>query len=61
MKNTMYALGAAAFLAMMSVVGNMEAQDRQAERENYCEMVGIWDDTNGEYGWPPYDGREECQ
>jgi len=61
MKGMMYALGSAAFLGMMAVVGNMEAQDRNAERENYCERVAIWDDTSGEYGWPPYDGREGCQ
>jgi hypothetical protein len=61
MKAALYAVGAAAFLAMMSWVGNMEAQDRKAELENYCEMVAIWDESNGEYGWPPYDGREGCQ
>jgi len=61
MKSIIYALGAAAFIGMMAMVGNMEAQDRKAELENYCEMVAIWDESNGEYGWPPYDGREECQ
>jgi len=61
MKSIIYALGAAAFIGMMAMVGNMQAQDRKAELENYCEMVAIWDESNGEYGWPPYDGREECQ
>lgn len=28
----------------------------------YCEMVGIWIDSNGEYGWPDYRGNyhEAC-
>jgi hypothetical protein len=54
-------LMAGALALMFGVVGWMDAEDVQAERENYCEMVGIWDDTNGEYGWPPYDGREGCE
>ena len=28
----------------------------------YCEMVGIWIETGGEYGWPDYRGsyHTEC-
>jgi len=54
-------LMAGALALMFGVVGWMDAEDVKAERENYCEMVGIWDETNGEYGWPPYDGREGCE
>jgi len=59
MKPILYALGAALFLAMLSSVGNMEAEDRKQERERYCEMLDIWNETNGEYGWPPYKG--DCE
>ena len=59
MKPILYALGAALFLAMLSIVGNMEAEDRRQERERYCEMLDIWNETDGEYGWPPYKG--ECE
>ena len=59
MKPILYALGAALFLAMLSIVGNMEAEDRKQERERYCEMLDIWNETDGEYGWPPYKG--ECE
>ena len=58
MKAILYALGAALFLAMMSIVGNMNAEDKKAERDRYCEMLEIWEETDGEYGWPPYKG--EC-
>jgi len=59
MKPILYALGAALFLGMLSIVGNMEAEDKRQERERYCEMVEIYHETDGGAGWPPYDG--ECE
>ena len=59
MKPILYALGAALFLAMLSIVGNMEAEDRKQERQRYCEMLELWNETDGQYGWPPYKG--ECE
>jgi len=59
MKPILYALGAALFLAMLSIVGNMNAEDKRQERERYCEMLDIWNETDGEYGWPPYKG--DCE
>ena len=59
MKPILYALGAALFLAMLSIVGNMNAEDKKQERERYCEMLDIWNETDGQYGWPPYKG--ECE
>jgi len=58
MKPILYALGAALFLGMLSIVGNMEAEDKRQERERYCQMVDMHHETGGEYGWPPYNG--EC-
>lgn len=26
----------------------------------YCEMVTVWNETGGEYGWPDYRGNGEC-
>jgi len=59
MKPILYALGAALFLAMLSIVGNMNAEDKRQERERYCQMVDMWNETDGQYGWPPYKG--ECE
>ena len=59
MKPILYAIGAALFLAMLSIVGNMNAEDKRQERERYCEMLDIWNETDGEYGWPPYKG--DCE
>jgi len=39
----------------LTSTGQSEAE---REREQYCEMVDAWHDTDGEAGWPPYDG--EC-
>lgn len=29
-----------------------------AEYDPYCDMVSIWEETNGNFGWPPF--RGEC-
>ena len=34
--------------------------DEEMLQRQYCEMVDIWDRSGGEYGWPPYRGREIC-
>ena len=50
----------AACLAGLYVTGGDQSEaERQAEL--YCEMVTIWDQTDGEAGWPPYKGREGCE
>ena len=59
MKPILYAIGAALFLAMLSIVGNMNAEDKRQERERYCQMLELWNETDGQYGWPPYKG--ECE
>jgi hypothetical protein len=31
--------------------------DHDAEAHNqHCAMVQLWNETNGEYGWPDYNG-----
>lgn len=53
-----YAIGAIAiFLVGLSMAGSEQAEE-QAQRDLYCEMVQIYKDSNGQYGWPAYDG--EC-
>ena len=48
----------AACLAGLYVTGGDQSEaERQADL--YCEMVDIWHETAGEYGWPPYKG--ECE
>lgn len=33
----------------------------EPEREEYCKMVRIHQDTNGRHGWPDYQGAYESQ
>ena len=48
-----------ALLALYGLVGNGDVQDEQAQRDRYCDMVELWDQTGGEAGWPPYNGKCE--
>lgn len=33
------------------------ADDQDLELKHYCEMVQIYRESDGEYGWPDYDNR----
>lgn len=55
-------------LAALALVGNMDAQDAEGSRQLYCEMVAQWDKDaesgiapEQRVGWPPYDGRKQCE
>jgi len=50
----------AACLAALYVTAP-EQSEAERQVEEYCEMVEIWDKTNGDAGWPPYKGREGCE
>lgn len=50
---------AVAVLALAyAAYGDIEAEQKQAAL--YCEMIQIHADTNGEFGWPPFKGAEQC-
>lgn len=49
-------------------VSTADALDAESSRQQYCEMVALWDadaaqDVAPEQrrGWPPYDGRNQCK
>ena len=58
MKRWQVLLLGAALVAAYGWIGSMDRQDAEREREQYCDMVQLWHDTNGDAGWPPYNG--EC-
>lgn len=36
--------------------------DREIDTmKEYCEMIQLYKDTNGEAGWPPYNGQPSCK
>lgn len=41
------------------IVANMSDKDVRGERDLYCEMVMLYDATDGEYGWPDYKNEIE--
>lgn len=48
------------FTAVMGWVGSMDRADAEREQSHYCEMVQLWEETNGDAGWPPYKGKNQC-
>ncbi|USL90023.1 hypothetical protein [Vibrio phage vB_VpaS_CHI] len=44
---------------IMLAVGQMETQDEAMALENYCQMVELYKQSDGEHGWPDYDGIYE--
>ncbi len=53
--------------AALGLAGTMDAQDAENSRRGYCEMVALWDKDaalgiapDQRKGWPPYDGRKQC-
>jgi|GEM_PF-2957749 len=53
----------AAFVAgtAFMLATSMTNEDARRDRDLYCEMVLLYEATDGEYGWPDYrDERSEC-
>lgn len=48
----------AIFLVLIVSAAVMDADDATKNRQHYCDMVQLYQDTGGQSGWPTYDG--EC-
>ena len=59
MRFLIYAIGITLALVAWGIIGKYDNLEAQNQRDTYCEMVQAWHDTDGEAGWPPYDG--ECE
>lgn len=53
--------------AALALAGTMDARDAERSRQQYCEMVALWDSDASQdvapeqrRGWPPFDGRKQC-
>jgi hypothetical protein len=50
-----------AVIIISLVLGVTDAQDDLAAKQaQYCELRGIYEATDSEYGWPKLQGYEEC-
>ena len=45
----------------MGLVGQSDFEDEQAQADQYCEMVKLWKQTNGQQGWAAYNGEGVCK
>lgn len=48
-------------LVLMGIVGNMDHQEEERQHAEYCETVKLWKQTNGQAGWPAYNGEGTCK
>lgn len=42
---------------LLAFGGTADRQEQERQHVEYCEMVQIWHDSGGAYGWPPYRGE----
>lgn len=54
-------LAAAVILLAFGIVGHFDAEDEKLQAEQYCEMVKLWKETNGQAGWPAFNGEGVCK
>lgn len=47
-------------LVLMGIAGNMDVHEEERQHAEYCEMVKLWKQTNGQQGWPAYNGEGIC-
>lgn len=45
----------------LGLVGNSDIEAAQNSRSEYCDMVKLHKETNGQFGWPAYKGTEQCR
>ena len=43
----------------MGLVGTDDYEEAKRQEQLYCDMVQLWKQTNGEHGWPAFNG--ECK
>ncbi len=39
------------------LMGNMDKEEEERQQTQYCEMVKLYKETNGQAGWPAYNGE----
>ena len=64
MKNIYLVVSVIVIIPICTVILNkMEVSDAHSEIEMYCEMVTDWKASNGQRGWPDYNGvyEQECK
>ena len=45
----------------MGIVGQSDFEEAERQQDEYCAMVKLWKQTNGQSGWPAYNGERMCK
>lgn len=53
-------VGLAAIIWLMNIAGQVDQIDEEIAGREYCNMVELFEDSAGEYGWPPYRDDVQC-
>lgn len=48
-------------IVLFGIAGKMDADEEDRQQEEYCEMVKLWKQSNGNKGWPAYNGEAMCK
>jgi hypothetical protein len=48
-------------IALFGLAGRGDFEEEQRQLDQYCDMVELFKKTNGQAGWPAYDGEEVCK
>lgn len=43
------------------LMGRMDKEEEERQQDQYCEMVKLYKETNGQAGWPAYNGEGACK
>jgi len=54
-------LVALGLILAFGLVGQSDFEEEQRQTDQYCEMVKLYKQTNGQAGWPAYNGEEVCK
>ena len=48
-------------IVAMGIVGQSDMEEEQRQADQYCEMVKLYKETNGQAGCPAYNGEVMCK
>lgn len=49
------------FIVAIGVIGQSDFAEAERQKKQYCDMVKLWAQTNGQSGWPAYNGEGMCR
>lgn len=47
-------------VGIMVTLAIADSREDALQHKQYCEMVEIYEQSGGAYGWPPFKGAKKC-